>query len=97
MGGKTKTSIIATIGPGSSSLEETISTLDYAHRAKNIQNRPEINQKLNKNQLIKGYNEELERLRRDLEAARSKNGIFVDAENYQTMTLQLKQQRGRIE
>ncbi|EUB61650.1 Kinesin-related motor protein Eg5 [Echinococcus granulosus] len=97
LGGKTKTSIIATIGPGSSSLEETISTLDYAHRAKNIQNRPEINQKLNKNQLIKGYNEELERLRRDLEAARSKNGIFVDADNYQAMTLQLTQQRARID
>ncbi|VDK35579.1 unnamed protein product [Taenia asiatica] len=97
LGGKTKTSIIATIGPGSSSLEETISTLDYAHRAKNIQNRPEINQKLNKYQLIKGYNEELERLRRDLEAARSKSGIFIDADNYQAMTLQLRQQRARID
>ncbi|KAL5112880.1 Kinesin-like protein KIF11 [Taenia crassiceps] len=97
LGGKTKTSIIATIGPGSSSLEETISTLDYAHRAKNIQNRPEINQKLNKYQLIKGYNEELERLRRDLEAARSRSGIFIDADNYQAMTLQLRQQRARID
>ncbi|KAM7541233.1 hypothetical protein Aperf_G00000044868 [Anoplocephala perfoliata] len=97
LGGKTKTSIIATIGPGNSALEETISTLDYAHRAKNIQNRPEINQKLNKNQLIKGYNEELERLRRDLEAARSKSGIFIDADNYAAMILQLKQQRYRID
>ncbi|VDD76516.1 unnamed protein product [Mesocestoides corti] len=97
LGGKTKTSIIATISPGSSSLEETISTLDYAHRAKNIQNRPEINQKLNKNQLIKGYNEELERLRKDLEAARSKTGIFIDADNYNTMQFQLKQQRARID
>ncbi|KAM3186450.1 hypothetical protein ACTXT7_004295 [Hymenolepis weldensis] len=97
LGGKTKTSIIATIGPGNSSLEETISTLDYAHRAKNIQNRPEINQKLNKTQLIKGYNEELERLRRDLEATRSKTGVFVDADNYAAMTLQMKQQRTRID
>lgn len=71
--------------------------MDYAHRAKNIQNRPEINQKLNKNQLIKGYNEELERLRRDLEAARSKNGVFIDGDNYAAMILQLKQQRDRIE
>lgn len=97
LGGKTKTSIIATIGPGNSSLEDTLSTLDYAHRAKNIQNRPEINQKLNKAQLIKGYNEELERLRRDLEATRSKTGVFIDADNYAAMTLQLKQQRSRIE
>nr|CDS27429.1 kinesin family 1 [Hymenolepis microstoma] len=97
LGGKTKTSIIATIGPGFSSFEETVSTLDYAHRAKNIQNRPEINQRLNKTQLIKGYNEELERLRRDLEATRSKTGVFIDSDNYAAMTLQLKQQRIRID
>lgn len=30
-----------------------MSTLDYAHRAKNITNRPEINQKLTKKALIK--------------------------------------------
>lgn len=78
------------------SLEETLSTLDYAHRAKNIENRPEINARLNKTDLVKGYNEELERLRRDLEAARTKNGIFVNEENYQMLQSQLAQQRIRI-
>lgn len=34
-------------------LQETLSTLDYAHRAKNILNKPEINQKLTKKALIK--------------------------------------------
>ncbi|BHF60300.1 hypothetical protein SprV_0100326400 [Sparganum proliferum] len=97
LGGRTKTSIIATVSPANSCLEETLSTLDYAHRAKNIQNRPEINQKLNKKELIKGYNEELERLRRDLEASRSKTGIFIDADNYQAIQLQLSQQRSRID
>ena len=53
LGGRTKTSIIATIGPASCNLEETLSTLDYAHRAKNITNRPEINQRLTKKALIK--------------------------------------------
>jgi len=33
--------------------QETLSTLDYAHRAKNITNRPEVNQKLTKKALIK--------------------------------------------
>jgi kinesin family member 11 len=42
LGGKTKTCIIATIGPSVHCVEETISTLDYAHRAKNIRNRPEV-------------------------------------------------------
>lgn len=42
LGGKTKTCIIATISPAIHCLDETISTLDYAHRAKNIRNRPEV-------------------------------------------------------
>ena len=53
LGGRTKTSIIATISPAHCNLEETLSTLDYAHRAKNITNRPEINQRLTKKALIK--------------------------------------------
>ena len=42
LGGKTKTCIIATISPSAHCLEETLSTLDYAHRAKNIKNKPEV-------------------------------------------------------
>ena len=33
--------------------QETMSTLDYACRAKNIMNKPEVNQKLTKRVLIK--------------------------------------------
>ena len=36
-----------------SSSQETLSTLEYAHRAKNILNKPEVNQKLTKRALIK--------------------------------------------
>lgn len=53
LGGRTKTSIIAAVSPASCDLEETLSTLDYANRAKNIQNRPEVNQKLSKKALMK--------------------------------------------
>lgn len=53
LGGRTRTSIIATISPASLNLEETLSTLEYAHRAKNILNKPEVNQKLTKKALIK--------------------------------------------
>merc|ERR1712126_282553 len=55
LGGRTKTTIIATISPGVNNMEETLSTLDYAHRAKNITNKPEVNQKLTKKALIKQY------------------------------------------
>ena len=48
LGGRTKTSIIATISPASINYEETLSTLAYANTAKGIQNRPEVNQKISK-------------------------------------------------
>lgn len=55
LGGKTKTSIIATISPSHCNLEETMSTLDYASRAKSIKNKPEVNQKFTKKALIRVY------------------------------------------
>jgi kinesin family protein 11 len=96
LGGRTKTSIIATISPASSNLEETLSTLDYAFRARNITNKPEINQKLTKKALLKEYTEEMERLRRDLQATRDKNGIFLAEENYVAIQTQLAQQHDNI-
>ncbi|XP_028390814.1 kinesin-like protein KIF11-A isoform X2 [Dendronephthya gigantea] len=92
LGGRTKTSIIATISPASCNVEETLSTLDYAHRAKNILNRPEINQKLTKKALIKEYTEEIDKLKKDLLAAREKNGIYLAVENYNDMQNKLKSQ-----
>nr|XP_040035136.1 kinesin-like protein KIF11 [Gasterosteus aculeatus aculeatus]XP_040035137.1 kinesin-like protein KIF11 [Gasterosteus aculeatus aculeatus]XP_040035138.1 kinesin-like protein KIF11 [Gasterosteus aculeatus aculeatus] len=89
LGGRTKTSIIATVSPSSSNLEETLSTLEYASRAKNIMNKPEVNQKLTKRTLIKEYTEEIERLKRDLAATRDKNGIYLSAENYESMMGQI--------
>ncbi|RZB91570.1 Kinesin-like protein KIN-5D [Glycine soja] len=46
-------------------LEETLSTLDYAHRAKNIKNKPEINQKMMKSAMIKDLYSEIDRLKQD--------------------------------
>ena len=97
LGGRTKTSIIATISPALINIEETLSTLDYAHRAKNITNRPEINQKLSKKALLKEYTEEIERLRRDLIAAREKNGVYLAQENFDEMNSLIKAQEKEIE
>ena len=57
LGGRTKTSIIATISPATINMEETLSTLDYASRARSILNRPEINAKLSKEDLVKEYSQ----------------------------------------
>lgn len=80
LGGRTKTCIIATIAPTVQCQEETISTLDYAHRAKNIRNKPEVNQKISKTTMIKELSAEMERLKQDLNAARDKNGIYLSVE-----------------
>ena len=96
LGGRSKTTIIATISPTSINIEETLSTLEYAYRAKSITNRPEVNQRLNKRALIKEYTDEMERLRRDLAAQREKNGIYIDSDNYNKLQLTVQQQRDRI-
>ncbi|PSR90014.1 Kinesin-like protein [Actinidia chinensis var. chinensis] len=82
LGGKTKTCVIATISPSVHCLEETLSTLDYAHRAKNIKNKPEINQKMMKSALIKDLYSEIDRLKQEVYAAREKNGIYIPRDRY---------------
>lgn len=44
LGGNTKTCMIATCGPADYNYDETLSTLRYANRAKNIKNKPKINE-----------------------------------------------------
>ncbi|CAH0731302.1 unnamed protein product, partial [Brenthis ino] len=97
LGGRTKTSIIATISPGHKDLEETMSTLEYANRAKNIQNKPEVNQKMTKKAILKDYAEEIDRLKRDLHAAREKNGVYLANETFTEMTLKQEEQRKEIQ
>ncbi|KAK4749918.1 hypothetical protein SAY87_027367 [Trapa incisa] len=82
LGGRTKTCIIATVSPAVHCLEETLSTLDYAHRAKNIKNKPEVNQKMMKSTLIKDLYGEIDRLKAEVYAAREKNGVYLPKERY---------------
>ncbi|KAK9322433.1 P-loop containing nucleoside triphosphate hydrolase protein [Lipomyces orientalis] len=93
LGGRTKTCIIATISPAKMNLEETISTLDYASRAKNIRNKPQLNQVMSKKTLIKEYILEIERLKADLSACRQKNGVYITAESYQDITAESESRR----
>lgn len=85
LGGKTKTCIIATVSSDRQNVEETLSTLDYALRAKSIRNRPEVNQRMTRAALIKAYVNEIERLKGDLLASREKNGIFLSPESWTAM------------
>ncbi|ONI00428.1 hypothetical protein PRUPE_6G088500 [Prunus persica] len=97
LGGKTKTCIIATVSPSIHCLEETLSTLDYAHRAKNIKNKPEVNQKMMKSALIKDLYSEIDRLKQEVYAAREKNGIYIPRDRYLNEEAEKKAMAEKIE
>ncbi|KAL8777445.1 MAG: hypothetical protein Q9213_007859, partial [Squamulea squamosa] len=93
LGGRTKTCIIATVSPAKSNLEETISTLDYAFRAKNIRNKPQVNQTISKNTLLREFTAEIEKLKGELMATRHKNGVYLTAEGYDEITQESESRR----
>ncbi|KAE8098577.1 hypothetical protein FH972_016630 [Carpinus fangiana] len=97
LGGRTKTCIIATVSPAVHCLEETLSTLDYAHRAKHIKNKPEVNQKMMKSTLIKDLYGEIERLKAEVYAAREKNGVYIPKERYYQEESEKKAMADQIE
>ncbi|KAJ1391346.1 P-loop containing nucleoside triphosphate hydrolase [Sesbania bispinosa] len=97
LGGKTKTCIIATITPSAYCLEETLSTLDYASRAKSIKNRPEANQKVSKAVLLKDLYMEIERMKEDVRAAREKNGVYISHERFAKEEAEKKARNEKIE
>ncbi|XP_043918820.1 kinesin-like protein KIF3C [Protopterus annectens] len=66
LGGNAKTIMIATIGPASCNYDESLITLRYANRAKNIKNKPRINEDP-KDALLREFQEEIARLKAQLE------------------------------
>jgi len=62
LGGNTKTVMIAAISPADYNFEETFTTLRYASRAKNIKNKPRVNEDP-KDALLKQYEDEIKKLR----------------------------------
>ncbi|XP_077971106.1 osmotic avoidance abnormal protein 3-like isoform X5 [Styela clava] len=62
LGGNTKTLMVACLSPADNNYEETLSTLRYANRAKNIKNKPRINEDP-KDALLREYQEEIKKLR----------------------------------
>jgi len=62
LGGNSRTLMIACVSPGENNYGETLSTLRYANRAKNIKNRPRINEDP-KDALIRQYQREIKMLR----------------------------------
>lgn len=97
LGGRTKTTIIATISPAKINLEETMSTLDYASRAKNIKNKPQVNQMLNKKTVIAEFVSDIERLKSALHASRLKNGIYFSEDEFNSWNEKLEVAKNEVE
>ncbi|XP_054162306.1 osmotic avoidance abnormal protein 3-like [Oppia nitens] len=62
LGGNTKTLMVACLSPADNNYDETLSTLRYANRAKNIKNKPKINEDP-KDALLREYQQEIIRLK----------------------------------
>ena len=65
LGGNSKTIMIAAISPADVNFKETLGTLQYADRAKQIQNKAVVNEDPTE-KLIRGLKEELEELKKQL-------------------------------
>ena len=77
LGGNSKTLMFANIGPANYNYDETLSTLRYANRAKNIKNHAKVNEDP-KDTLMKKYQQEIEELRRMLKDGGSDEEEYED-------------------
>ncbi|KDO35090.1 hypothetical protein SPRG_01155 [Saprolegnia parasitica CBS 223.65] len=90
LGGNCKTTMMAMISPALEAIVESLSTLKFANRAKNIKNEARVNEDLDQKSLLRKYERELKRLRAELE---EKNRNVVDKRRL----LELDEQRRRAE
>jgi len=65
LGGNAKTIMVANFGPSKINYEETLTTLRYANRAKNITNKPRVNEDP-KDAMLREFQEEISRLKAQL-------------------------------
>ncbi|XP_051578545.1 kinesin-like protein KIF3B [Myxocyprinus asiaticus] len=95
LGGNAKTVMVATIGPASCHYDETLTTLRYANRAKNIRNKPKINEDP-KDALLREFQEEIARLKSQLE----ERGMLAKARRRQrrnSMRMKRSMSSGEVE
>ena len=90
LGGNCKTTMMAMISPALEAFMESLSTLKFANRAKNIKNEARVNEDLDQKSMLRRYEKELKTLREQLE---ERNRNVVD----QRRLLELEEQRRRAE
>ncbi len=90
LGGNCKTTMMAMMSPASEAFLESLSTLKFANRAKNIKNEARVNEDLDEKALLRRYEQELKKLRHELQT-RSRN--VVDKRKL----IEVEEQRRRAE
>ena len=88
--------MVACISPADNNYEETLSTLRYANRAKNIKNKPKINEDP-KDALIRQYQEEIMKLKQQLDGGVDLGGgVRVVSNGGESFEQRLEEERSRL-
>jgi hypothetical protein len=82
LGGNAKTVMCANCGPADYNYDETLSTLRYANRAKNIKNKPKINEDP-KDAMLREFQEQIKALKDQLEA--TQRGVMIGEDGKEVM------------
>lgn len=90
LGGKSKTVMIVTISPAASQFEETLNTLKYANRAKNIKTKPIQNKKKIISFEVNEYKEVIKDLKSEVDALRTQ---LLESKNLKINSKKLKKQK----
>lgn len=88
LGGNCKTTFMAMISPAVEAFQESLSTLKFANRAKNVRNVPKVNEDADHRTLLRKYEKELKKLRAELQ---QKSKDLVD----KRLLLQIEEARRR--
>ncbi|CAH0664047.1 unnamed protein product [Chilo suppressalis] len=90
LGGNAKTSIICAITPAA--VEETISTLQFANRAKAIKNKPEVNAVATDATMIQSLTKQLSKLQSQLETKKNLEVMLESKKNVEQDNYNLQKQ-----
>ncbi|XP_073172825.1 kinesin-like protein KIF17 isoform X6 [Lepidochelys kempii] len=89
LGGNTKTLMVACLSPADNNYDESLSTLRYANRAKNIKNKPRINEDP-KDALLREYQDEIRKLKAVLAEQMNTNNLSAGLLPAETAHLEVK-------
>ncbi|KAG5047858.1 hypothetical protein JHK85_008961 [Glycine max] len=94
LGGHGHVSLICTVTPASSNMEETHNTLKFASRAKRVEIYASRNKIIDEKSLIKKYQKEISFLKLELDQLRK--GMLVGVNHEEILTLKQKLEEGQV-